>query len=108
MEALRQRGWLDPEPQGRDGSYFPMRDSAIDSATRAVYWTEESAKNMIICQINFAPVGVSTLVPDILWVKPYGDSTRYRYSGRLYKTWSSSDSEPVLLYELLDELLQIM
>ena len=105
---MRLRGWVDPEPQGADGSYFPLRDSAIDSATRAVYWTEESAKHMIISQINFTPVGVSTLVPDILWVKPYGDSTRYRYSGRLYKTFSSSDSEPVLLYELLDELLQIM
>jgi hypothetical protein len=99
---------VDPEPQGTDGSYFPLRDSAIDSATRAVYWTEESAKHVIIFQINFTPVGVSTLVPDILWVKPGGDSTRYRYSCRLRKTFSSSDSNPVLLYELSDELLQIV
>ena len=84
MEALQQKGWVDPECQGNDGNYFPLRDGPIDSATRASWRNEDcSARDMIIFQINFTAVGVSTLVPDFLWVKPYGGSTRYRYSARL-------------------------
>ena len=110
VEALQSQNWVDPEWQGwKGGCYFPLRDCAIDSATRAAWYNEEcSAKNMIIFQINFTAVGVSTLFPDVLWVQPGGDLTRYRYSARLYRTLSSSDSAPVLLYALSDEQLQIV
>ena len=107
--SLQTENYVDPEWQGDDGHYFPLRDGAIDSATRAAWYNEEcSAKNMIIFQINFTAVGVSTLFPDVLWVQPGGDLTRYRYSARLYRTLSSSDSAPVLLYALSDEQLQIV
>ena len=108
--ALQTQNYVDPERQGYGrGFYFPLRDGAIDSATRAAWFHEErSPKNTIIFQIKFTPVGVSTLFPRVLWVQPGGDETRYRYSDRLYRNLSSSDIKPVLLYELADEQLQIM
>ena len=100
---------MKPELQNDDGSYFPLRDGPFDAAVRTSWYNEDGmAKDMIIFQINFTAVGVSTLVPDLLWVKPYGDSIRYRYSGALRWTFSSSDDVPVLLYELSHEQLQIM
>ena len=100
---------MKPEVQNDDGSYFPLRDGPFDAAVRTSWYNEDGmAKDMIIFQINFTAVGVSTLVPDLLWVKPYGDAIRYRYSGTLRKTFSSSDDVPVLLYELSHEQLQIM
>ena len=110
MNALQTQNYVDPEWQGWGrGYYFPLRDGAIDSATRAAWFNEEcSPKNMIIFQINFTAVGVATLFPEVLWVQPGGDSTRCRYSDRLYRNLSSSDSVPVLLYALSDEQLQIM
>ena len=106
---MRRQGWVEPEWQGQDGRYFPLRDDAIDSAVRAsCYEQDGSAKDMIILRIHFTAVGVSTLLPDYLWSKPYGDKTKCCYSDRLRRSLSSSDSSPVLLYELSDELLQIM
>ena len=55
--------------------YFPLREGAIDSATRAVIWSGESAKDLVIFQLNFTAVGVDTLMSDVLWVRPGGDFT---------------------------------
>ena len=86
-----------------------MRDTAVDSAVRAAEYEQDgSAKDMIILRIHFTAVGVSTLFLDYLRSKPYSDKTKWRYSDRLYRSFSSSDSVPILLYELSDELLQIV
>ena len=108
-QALQEKGWVDPECQGKDGSYFPLRDGPIDSAVRASWYNDDClAKDMVIFRIDFTPVGVSTLFPGVLWVQPGGDETRYRYSDRLYRNLSSSDDKPVLLCELSHEQLQIV
>ena len=110
MQELLQNGSVKPEWQNkRDGCYFPLRDDAIDSAVRASLFEQDcSAKDTLILRIQFTAVGVSTLLPDYLWSKPYGDATKWCYSDRLYRSFSSSDSVPVLLYELSDDLLQVM
>ena len=110
VQELLQNGSVEPEWRKRnDGRYFPLRDDAIDSAVRAsCYEQDGSAKDMIIFPIHFTAVGVSTLFPGYLWSKPYGDKTKWCYSDRLRRSFSSADSSPVLLYELSDELTQIM
>ena len=101
---------MGPEWQNQaDGYYFPLRDTAVDSAVRAAEYEQDgSAKDMIILRIEFTDVGFSTLYPDYLWSKPYGDKTRWCYSGKLHKSFSSSDTPPVPLYEMSEELLQIV
>ena len=110
VQELLQNGSVEPEWQNKkDGRYFPLRDDAMDSAVRASLFEQDcSAKDTLILRIHFTPVGVSTLLPDYLWSKPYGDTTKWCYSDRLYRSFSSSDSVPVLLYELSDDLLQIV
>ena len=110
VQELLDTGSVGPEWQNQtDGYYFPLRDTAVDSAVRAAEYEQDgSAKDMIILRIEFTAVGFSTLFPDYLWSKPYGDKTRWRYSGRLQKSFSSSDTPPVPLYEMSEELLQIV
>ena len=110
VQELLQNGSVEPEWQNKnDGRYFPLRDDAIDSAVRASCYEQDGlAKDMIIFPIHFTAVGVSTLFPGYLWSKPYGDKTKWCYSDRLHRSFSSSDSSPVLLYELSDEPTQIM
>jgi hypothetical protein len=82
---------------------------SVDSAVRAAEYKQDgSAMGMIIHRIEINAVGVSTPCPDYLWTKPYGDKTRWCYSGRLQKSFSSSDTPPVPLYEMSEELLQIV
>ena len=110
MQELLQTGSVLPEWQNpTDGRYFPLRDTAVDSAVRASEFEQDgSAKDMIILRIDFTAVGFSTLFPDYLWSKPYGDKKRWCYSDRLYRSFGSSDRPPVLLYEMSEELLQIV
>ena len=110
MQELLENGSVLAERQNQtDGRYFPLRDTAVDSAVRAAEYEQDgSAKDMIILRIEFTAVGFSTLFPYYLWSKPYGDKTRWCYSGRLQKSFSSSDMPPVLLYEMSEELLQIV
>jgi hypothetical protein len=75
VAALKVNGWLDPPDQGPGEYYFPLREGAIDSATRAVIWSGESAKDLVIFQLNFTAVGVDTLMSDVLWVRPGGHFT---------------------------------
>ena len=86
-----------------------LRDTAVDSAVRAAEYEQDgSAMGMIIHRIEINAVGFSTPFPAYLWTKPYGDKTRWCYSGRLQKSFNSSDMPPVLLYEMSEELPQIV
>ena len=86
--------------------YFPLREGAIDSATRAVIWSGQSVKDLVIFQLNFTAVGVDTLMSDVLWVRPGGDFTKCRLYGTLHRSLTSSDGVP--LYAMSEEQLQIM
>ena len=87
--ALKINGWLDPPDQGSEEYYFPLREGAIDSATRAVFSSGELAKDLVIFRINFTAVGVETLMPDILWVQPGAGFTSCRLYGKLRRSPSS-------------------
>ena len=106
VAALTINGWLDPPDQGPEEYYFPLREGAIDSATRAVFSSGESAKDLVTFRINFAADGVETLMPDILWVRPGGGFTRCRLYGKLRRSLTSLDGVP--LYAMLEEQPQIM
>ena len=80
VAALKIDGWLNPPDQGPEQGgktmrYFPLREGAIDSATRAVIWSGQSAQDLVIFQLSFTAVGVDTLMSDVLWVRPGGDFT---------------------------------
>ena len=102
-EALQfdMDGYLEPD---EEYLYFALREDAIDSASRATYWTDESPKGVIILEIVFTAAGIATLMPEVLTVQ--GEGRRYRFYGTIHKTYSSSDH--VLLYSVSDISQQIM
>jgi hypothetical protein len=94
-------GYLTPDEKY---PYFALRADAIDSASRATYWTDESPKDVVIIEIVFTAAGIATLTPDVLTV--HGEDRRYRFYDTIYKTYSSADH--VLLYSVSPINQQIM
>ena len=85
--------------------YIPLREDAIEAAHRGAYWTEVSPKDLVVIQVVFSPIGVTTLLPEVLSAYERGESTRYRFNGTLYKEYRSRDD--ILLYSVREEKLQI-
>jgi hypothetical protein len=94
-------GYLKP---GGEYPFFALSEDAIDSASRAAYWTDESPKDVIIIEIVFTAAGIATLMPDVLTA--HDEDCGYRFYDTIYKTYSSADH--VLLYSVSDIKQQIM
>ena len=104
---MDEQGFLDPDDP--EYPYFALRDSPEDMVYRAAYWQEEgeSVKDLQILTITFTAVGVTTLFPDVLYVQPGTDQTRYRLDGRLCRSFISSDGQ--LLYSIsTDRVMQVI
>ena len=100
------QGHLDPEDP--NFPYFPLRDCPLELVNRASYWREEreSVKDLQIYTITFTAVGVATLFPSVLYVQPGIEQTRYRFNGRLCRSFKSSDDQ--LLYSISTKRLQVI
>ena len=94
-------GFLEPDTEY---PYFPLREDAVEAAHRGAYWTSVSPKDLVLIQVVFSPVGVATLLPNVLSVYECGESTRYRLNGTLFKEYRSR--EDILLYSVPEEKLQ--
>ena len=81
-------GFLEPDTEY---PYFPLREDAIEAAHRGAYWTQVSPKDLAVIQILFPPIGVTTLLPDVLSAYERGESTRYILKGTLFKEYRSRD-----------------
>ena len=106
VNALDLHGYLDPEDP--EYPYFALRDSPDEVVYRAAYWQEEgeSVKDLKIYTVTFTAVGVATLFPSVLYVQPGTDQTRYRFNGRLCRSFISSDCQ--LLYSISAEYFQVV
>ena len=95
-------GFLEP---AAEYPYFPLREDAVEAAHRGAYWTQLSPKDLVVIQVVFSPIGVTTLLPDVLSAYERGKSTRYILKGTLFKEYRSRDD--YLLYSVREEKLQI-
>jgi hypothetical protein len=85
--------------------YFPLREDAVEAAHRGTYWTQVSAKDLVVVQVVFSSIGVATLWPDVLIAYERGGSTHYALKGTLFMEFRSRDD--ILLYSVREEKLQI-
>ena len=99
---LDKDGFLEPVAEW---PYFPLREDAVEAANRGVYWTNLSPKDIVVIQVVFTPIGVTTLLPDVLSTYERGEITRYIFKGTLFKEYRSQDDH--LLYSVRGEKLQI-
>ena len=60
---LDTHGFLDPDIEY---PWFPLREDAFEAAHRGTYWTQLSPKDLVVIQVVFSPIGVATLLPDVL------------------------------------------
>ena len=95
-------GFLEPDTKY---PYFPLREDAGEAAHRGAYWTQLSPKDLVVIQVVFTPIGVTTLLPDVLSTYERGEITRYIFKGTLFKEYRSQDDH--LLYSVREEKLQI-
>ena len=95
-------GFLEPDTEH---PYFPLREDAIEAAHRGACWTQVSPKDLVVIQVVFSPIGVTSLLPDVLSAYQRGESTRYILKGTLFKECRSRDD--ILLYSVREEKLQI-
>ena len=102
--TLDEQGFLDPEDQAF--LYFALRECPYEMVNRAAYWAEEgeSVKDLNIYTIAFTAVGVATFFPSVLYVQPGTDQKRFRFNGRLGRSFISSDGQ--LLYSSSTERTQ--
>ena len=85
--------------------YVPLREDAVEAAHRVAYWARVSPKDLVLIQVVFSPVGVATLLPDVLSTYQRGEITRYIFKGTLFKEYRSQDDH--LLYSVREEKLQV-
>ena len=102
VDKFDASGFLEPDAKY---PYFPLREDAVEGGHRGSYWTQVSPKDLVLIQVVFSAVGVTTLLPEVLSAYERGESTRYRLNGTLYKEYRSRDE--ILLYSVREEKLQI-